>query len=96
MNSKQPQKNTDSIKRVGIFCWSIIGLLIIIGLLFYFIYLIKLAIIPLLIAIGIAYLLTPLVLLLQRKMKKIFAVIITYILFLGIIFNVFFSSFPWW
>ncbi|MCG9479148.1 MAG: AI-2E family transporter [Actinomycetia bacterium] len=94
MNSKQPQKNTDSIKRVGIFCWSIIGLLIIIGLLFYFVYLIKLAVIPLLIAIAIAYLLTPLVLLLQRKMKKIFAVIITYILFLGIIFNVFFFLIP--
>ncbi|MDD3776092.1 MAG: AI-2E family transporter [Actinomycetota bacterium] len=94
MNANQPQNNNDTIKKIGIFCWSIVGLLLIISLVAYLIYLIKLAIIPLLIAIAVAYLLTPLVLLLQRKMRKIFAVIITYVLFLGIIFNIFFFLIP--
>ncbi len=94
MRDKNSPKNIDKIKRLGIFCWSIIGLLIIIALFFYIIYLVKIAIIPLIIAIAVAYLLTPMVLLLQRKMRKIFAVTITYIIFLGIIFNLFFFLIP--
>jgi len=94
MRAKKPFKSTESVKSIGIFCWSVVGLLIIAGLFFYTLYLIKLAIIPLLIAIAIAYLLTPLVLLLQRKIKKIFAVTITYIIFLGIIFVIFFFIIP--
>jgi len=82
------------IKNIGIFCWSIIGLLIIVSLFFYIIYLMKAAIIPLLIGIIIAYMLIPLVKLLRKKMRKIFAVSLTYIIFLSIIFVLLFFIIP--
>jgi predicted PurR-regulated permease PerM len=94
MRIKKPVKNNEAVKNIGIFCWSIIGLLILIALFFYIIYLIKIAIIPIIIAVGIAYLLTPLVVLLQKKMKKVFAVAITYVIFTGIIFTIFFFMVP--
>ncbi|MBN2072934.1 MAG: hypothetical protein JW770_03195, partial [Actinobacteria bacterium] len=77
------RKSTDSIeaiKKIGIFSWSIIGFLLIAALFFYIIYLIRMAIIPLLIAMSIAYLLSPIMDLLKRKMRKGFAVTITYII----------------
>jgi predicted PurR-regulated permease PerM len=94
MRIKKPIKNYDAVKNIGIFCWSLIGLLILISLFFYIIYLIRIAIIPLIIAVGIAYLLTPLVVLLQKKMKKVFAVTLTYVIFTGIIFTIFFFMIP--
>jgi len=94
MRVKKSLKNIEAIKNIGIFCWSIIGLIIIIALLFYIISLIKIAITPLIIAVVIAYSLTPSVFLLQKKMKKIFAIIITYIIFLSLIFNIFFFLIP--
>lgn len=94
MKIKKPSKNIEIMKNIGTYCWSTIGLLIIVGLFFYLIYLIKLAIIPLIIAAAIAYLLTPLVLLLQKKMRKIFAITITYVIFLGIIFVTLFFIIP--
>lgn len=94
MRIKKPTKNYEAVKNIGIFCWSVIGLLILVALFFYIIYLIKIAIIPLIIAVGIAYLLTPLVVLLQKKMKKVFAVAITYIIFTGIVFTIFFFMIP--
>lgn len=94
MRIKKPIKNYEAVKNIGIFCWSTIGLLILVALFFYIIYLIKIAIIPLIIAVGIAYLLTPLVALLQKKMKKVFAVAITYVIFTGIIFTIFFFMVP--
>lgn len=94
MRIKKPIKNNEAVKNIGIFCWSMIGLLILVALFFYIIYLIKIAIIPLIVAVGIAYLLTPLVVLLQKKMKKVFAVAITYIIFTGIIFTIFFFMVP--
>jgi len=94
MRIKKPVKNYEAVKNIGIFCWSVIGLLILVTLFFYVIYRIRIAIIPLIIAAGIAYLLTPLVVLLQKKMKKVFAVTITYIIFTGIIFTIFFFMVP--
>ncbi len=94
MRTKKPVKNNETIKNVGIFCWSVIGLLILVTLFFYIIYQIRIAILPLIIAVGIAYLLTPLVVLLQKKMKKVFAVAITYLIFTGIIFTIFFFMVP--
>ncbi|MCL4418131.1 MAG: AI-2E family transporter [Actinobacteria bacterium] len=94
MRINKPVKNYEAVKNIGIFCWSVIGLLILVALFFYIIYLIKIAIIPLIIAVGIAYLLTPLVVLLQKKMKKVFAVTITYVIFTGIIFTIFFFMIP--
>ena len=94
MRIKKPIKNYDAVKNIGIFCWSVIGLLILVALFFYIIYLVKIAIIPLIIAVGIAYLLTPLVVLLQKKMRKVFAVAITYVIFTGIIFTIFFFMVP--
>ena len=82
------------MKKIGIFSWSLIGLLILIALLFYVISLIKAAILPLLIGIIIAYMLIPLVKLLRRRMRKIFAVSITYLVFLSIIFVILFFIIP--
>jgi predicted PurR-regulated permease PerM len=86
--------NVSSMKKIGIFSWSLIGLLILVALLFYVISLIKAAILPLLIGIIIAYMLIPLVKLLRRRMRKIFAVSITYLVFLSIIFVILFFIIP--
>ena len=94
MRLKNFFSGNNKIKDIGIFSWSIIGLLLIIALLFYIIYLIRLAIIPLIIAVIVAYLLTPIVALLQKKMRRIFAVAIAYIFFIGIIFVMFFFIIP--
>ena len=82
------------MKNIGIFSWSLIGLIIIIVLVFYVIYLVRTATTPLLIGIVIAYMLIPLVKLLQKKMRKIFAVTISYIIFLAIIFIILFFLIP--
>ncbi|MEA2016535.1 MAG: AI-2E family transporter [Actinomycetota bacterium] len=86
--------NNKNLRNIGIFSWSIIGLLLIIALLLYVIYQIRIAIIPVIIAIAIAYLLSPFVIFLQKKMRKIFAVAITYVVFIGIIFTIFFFFIP--
>jgi predicted PurR-regulated permease PerM len=83
-----------NIKNLGIFSWSVIGALIILALIIYLVYLIRSAIIPLIFAMAIAYILVPLVNLLKKKMRKIFAVILVYLLFLSIIFVVFFFIIP--
>jgi len=94
MRIKKSSKNIETVKSIGIFCWSVAGIVIIAALFFYVIYLIKIAIIPLAIAAAIAYLLTPLVVLLQKKMRKVFAITITYIIFLSLIFVAFFFIIP--
>jgi predicted PurR-regulated permease PerM len=95
MRFLKPPNGTKKIKNIGIFSWSIIGFLLIAALFFYVLYLIRIAIIPLVIAIAIAYLLAPVVTLLQRKMRRIFAVAITYLIFIGIIFTMFFFIIPY-
>ena len=87
-------ENGDTIKRIGIFSWSFIGLLLIAALFFYVVYLIRIAVIPLIIAMGIAYLLSPFMLLLNRRMRRGFAVTITYILFTAIVALIFFFLIP--
>ena len=82
------------MKKIGVFSWSLIGLLIIAALFFYILFLIKAAVLPLLIGIIIAYMLIPLVKLLRKKMRKIFAVTITYLVFLSIIFVFLFFIIP--
>ena len=94
MRIRKPSNGIKTIKNIGIFSWSVIGFLLIVALFFYIIYLIKIAIIPLILAIAIAYLLTPIVILLQKKMRRVFAVTITYIIFTGIIFTIFFFIIP--
>ncbi|MBE3115445.1 MAG: AI-2E family transporter [Actinobacteria bacterium] len=94
MRIRKPSNGIKTIKDIGIFSWSVIGFLLIAALFFYIIYLIKIAIIPLILAIAIAYLLTPIVILLQKKMRRVFAVTITYIIFIGIIFTIFFFIIP--
>ncbi|MFZ3385585.1 MAG: AI-2E family transporter [Candidatus Hydromicrobium sp.] len=94
MRIRKPSNGIKTIKNIGIFSWSVIGFLLIAALFFYIIYLIRVAIIPLILAIAIAYLLTPIVILLQKKMRRIFAVTITYIIFIGIIFTIFFFIIP--
>ncbi len=85
MAAKNKPEKLQTIKNMGLICWSAIGIIIIAGFFFYLLHQIRVAIIPLIIASVIAYLLTPLVLLIEKKTRKIFAVIITYIIFLGII-----------
>lgn len=94
MRFLKPPNNNKKIKNIGIFSWSIIGFLLIAAFFFYVIFLIRIAIIPVIIAAAIAYLLAPAVALLQKKMRRIFAVAITYIIFIGIIFTVFFFIIP--
>ncbi|NQT66181.1 MAG: AI-2E family transporter, partial [Actinobacteria bacterium] len=94
MRIRKPSNGIKTIKNIGIFSWSVIGFLLITALFFYIIYLIRIAIIPLILAIAIAYLLTPIVTLLQKKMRRVFAVTITYIIFIGIIFTIFFFIIP--
>ena len=94
MRLKKFSGNNEKIKKIGVFSWSIIGLLIIVALVFYLIYLIRSAIIPLIIAVAIAYLLTPLVIILQKKMRRVFAVTITFLIFIGIIFTTLFFVIP--
>lgn len=94
MRIRKPSNGIKTIKNIGIFSWSLIGFLLIIVLFFYIIYLIRIAIIPLILAIAIAYLLTPIVILLQKKMRRVFAVTITYIIFTGVIFTIFFFIIP--
>lgn len=94
MRIRKPSNGIKTIKNIGIFSWSVIGFLLITALFFYIIYLIRIAIIPLILAIAIAYLLTPIVTLLQKKMRRVFSVTITYIIFIGIIFTIFFFIIP--
>ena len=94
MRIRKPSNGIKKIKNIGIFSWSIIGFLLIAALFFYIIYLIRAAIIPLILAIAIAYLLTPIVTLLQKKMRRVFSVTITSIIFIGIIFTIFFFIIP--
>ena len=94
MRKKMPPQNRDTIKRIGIFSWSIIGFLVIAALFFYVIYLIRIAVVPLLIATAIAYLISPLMNLLKRKMRRGFVVAITYIIFTGVIGLIFFFFIP--
>ncbi len=94
MRIKKPSNGIKNIKNIGIFSWSIIGFLLIAALFFYIVYLIKIAIIPLILAVAIVCLLSPLVSLLQKKMRRIFAVAITYVIFTGIIFVIFFFIIP--
>ena len=82
------------MKKIGIFSWSLIGLLMLVALFLYIISLMKAAILPLLIWIIIAYMLIPLVKLLRKKMRKIFAVTITYLVFLSVIFVILFFIIP--
>jgi predicted PurR-regulated permease PerM len=85
---------TDTVRNIGIFSWSLIGFIIILAGIFYVLSLIKAAIIPGLIGIFIAYMLIPLVHIFRKKMKKIWAVSLTYIIFLTIIFVMFFFLVP--
>ena len=90
-------KKTGSIRTmgsIGIFSWSLIGLIIIIVGFLYVLSLVKIAIIPAIIGVFIAYMLLPLVKLLRKKLSKILSVSITYIIFLILIFVVFFFIIP--
>lgn len=94
MRKKRLFQNRDTMKQLGIFSWSIIGFLMIAALFFYTLYLIRIAVIPVIIATAIAYLISPLMMLLKRRMRKGFAVTITYIIFTGIIALIFFFIIP--
>ncbi len=94
MRTNNPLKTSDTIKKIGIYSWSIIGFLIIIVLFFYILYRIRIAVIPLIIASGIAYLLAPFVTWMQKKMKRGWAIFIAYLIFTGFFFALFFFGIP--
>ncbi|MBC7334458.1 MAG: AI-2E family transporter [Actinobacteria bacterium] len=94
--SPKVSQSFETVKKIGVSCWAILGIIVIVGLFFYLLYLMKFAMIPLIIAAAIAYLLTPLGAVFQKKakLKKIWAVALTYIIFLGVIFVIFFFITP--
>ncbi len=94
MRTKHPSKSSNTIKKIGIYSWSIIGFLIIVVLFFYVMYRIRIAVIPLIIAAGIAYLLAPFVDWMQKKMKRGWAIFIAYLIFTGFFFVLFFFGIP--
>ncbi len=87
-------KNIESFKKIGIYCWSIIGLLILCSLFFYLLYKIRIAIIPIIIAMGIAYLLSPLVALLEKRLKKGLSIFIAYLILSGFFAVLLFFTIP--
>jgi predicted PurR-regulated permease PerM len=94
MRTNRPLKNSSTIKKIGIYSWSTIGFLIIVVLVFYVLYRIRIAVIPLILAAGIAYLLAPFVTWMSKKMKRGWAILIAYIVFTGFFFVLFFFGIP--
>ena len=94
MRTNKPLKNITAIKKIGIYSWSVIGFLIIIAIAFFLLYRIRVAIIPLILAAGIAYLLGPFVSWMEKKMKRVWAILIAYIIFTGVFFVIFFFGIP--
>lgn len=94
MHKLKKTGSTQTMRDIGIFSWSLIGLAIIVIGIFYVLGLVKIAIIPAIIGLFIAYMLLPLVKLLRKKLKKLLAVSITYIIFLVVVFVIFFFVIP--
>jgi predicted PurR-regulated permease PerM len=94
MRKKHSHKSINNIKKIGIYSWSTIGFLILVVLFFYVLYRIRIAVIPLIIAAGIAYLLAPFVSWMQKKMKRGWAIFIAYLIFTGFFFVIFFFGIP--
>jgi predicted PurR-regulated permease PerM len=91
---KKPSKNIEVIKKLGIYSWSIIGLLIILVIAFYVLFRIRITLFPLIVAAGMAFLLSPFVNWMSKKMKRGLAIFIAYALFTGIMFTFFFFTVP--
>jgi predicted PurR-regulated permease PerM len=88
------RNNHDAIKKAGIFSWTIIGLVILAGGLSYALYIIRLAVIPLLFAAAIALILGPFIDFMDRRLPKFLAIIIAYLVVAGIFFLLFFFGVP--
>ena len=75
------------VARWGIFCWSLIGVLILTYLLYrYVLYPIRIVFPPLLLAMAIVYLLNPIVSRLQsRGMGRVWGTLLTYVVFLAVV-----------
>jgi len=84
----------ESVKKAGVYAWTIIGLLIIIVLLFYSFNAIKAAIIPLLFAMTIAFLLGPFIDFMNKKLKNFISILIAYLVVAGLLFLMLFFGIP--
>ena len=82
------------IKKAGVYAWSIIGLLIILALLFYAFNAIKGAIIPLLLAMAIAFILGPFIDFMNKKLKNFLSIMIAYFVVAGLLFLILFFGIP--
>jgi predicted PurR-regulated permease PerM len=91
---KKPSKNIETVKKLGIYSWSIIGLLILLVVAFYILFRVRITLFPLIVAAGMAFLLSPFVNWMSKKMKRGLAIFIAYILFTGIMFTFFFFTIP--
>ena len=91
---KRPSKNIEAVKKLGIYSWSIIGLLILLVVAFYVLFRIRITLFPLIVAAGMAFLLSPFVNWMHKKMKRGLAIFIAYIVFTGILFTFFFFTVP--
>jgi len=91
---KNNSRKYESLKKAGVYAWSIIGLLIVLGLLFYAFNAIKAAIIPLLFAITIAFILSPFIDFMNKKLKNFISIFIAYLVVAGLLFLVLFFGIP--
>lgn len=91
---KNNSRKYESVKKAGVYAWSIIGLLIIIALLFYAFNAIKGAIIPLLFAMAIAFILGPFIDFMNKKLKNFLSIMIAYFVVAGLLFLVLFFGIP--
>jgi predicted PurR-regulated permease PerM len=91
---KKPSKDLEAVKKLGIYSWSIIGLLILLIVVFYILFRVRITLFPLIVAAGMAFLLSPFVNWMSKKMKRGLAIFIAYIIFTGIMFTFFFFTIP--
>ncbi len=91
---KNYSRKYESVKKAGVYAWSIIGLLIVLALLFYAFNAIKGAIIPLLFAMAIAFILGPFIDFMNKKLKNFLSILIAYFVVAGLLFLVLFFGIP--
>lgn len=79
------REKLELIKRVGIISWSLIGIGVIVLAALYLLYFLRFAFTPLVLAILLAYILSPLVSYFERWVPRIYSTLIAYLIFLSVV-----------
>ncbi|GFP33065.1 hypothetical protein HKBW3S42_01375 [Candidatus Hakubella thermalkaliphila] len=79
------REKLELIKRVGIISWSLIGIGVIVLAALYLVYFLRFAFTPLVLAILLAYILSPLVSYFERWVPRIYSTLIAYLIFLSVV-----------